>query len=244
MGSPVRSDDFTAVTGATSACDGFKRLLRIPGLLNQFLSWLLDADGNLSESAADGISDYLTPIGSIIMWGGASLPSAKWLVCNGQAVSRVTYASLFLRYGTVWGSGDGSTTFNLPNFQGLIPRGVSITTPLGAESGSDQVTLTPANIPDLVSGHIHGVGRRSGGGAIDSDNNDFEFIMREWTKVGTHHWNALQGQDSLTGSGDFTDNGNVATTEAIITTPPSSSNVTGFSVLPKNKSVLFIIKVL
>lgn len=244
MGSPVRSDDFTAVTGATSACDGFKRLLRIPGQLKLFLGWLLDGDGNLSESAADGIADYLTPIGSIIMWGASSLPSAKWLVCNGQAVNRVTYASLFLRYGTVWGSGDGSTTFNLPNFQGFIPRGVDIANPLGSESGSDSVTLSSTNIPDSVSSHIHGVGRRSSGAAIDADNNDFDFIMREWTKSGTHHYNTVQGQDSLSGSGDFTDNGNVATTEAIITGPPNEDDVEPFSVLPSNKSVFFIIKAL
>ena len=49
-----------------------------------------------------------------------------WLVCDGSAVSRSTYASLYAVIGTGFGSGDGSTTFNLPNFKGRIPAGYDI----------------------------------------------------------------------------------------------------------------------
>lgn len=51
--------------------------------------------------------------GFISDFGGANAP-AGWLVCDGQAVSRTTYADLFAAIGTTWGAGDGSTTFNVP----------------------------------------------------------------------------------------------------------------------------------
>lgn len=57
-------------------------------------------------------------------WGGASAPAnGLWLLCDGSAVSRTTYAALFADIGTTFGSGNGSTTFNLPNMPFKIPRG-------------------------------------------------------------------------------------------------------------------------
>lgn len=57
------------------------------------------------------------PIGaSLPFWGGTTPPG--WLLCNGQAVSRTTYALLFAAIGTAYGVGDGSTTFNLPDARG------------------------------------------------------------------------------------------------------------------------------
>ena len=54
------------------------------------------------------------PIGAILAFGGATAP-AGWLLCQGQAISRTTYAALFAVIGTAYGAGDGSTTFNLPD---------------------------------------------------------------------------------------------------------------------------------
>lgn len=54
------------------------------------------------------------PTGSVIIWSTASAP-AGYLLCNGGAISRTTYANLFAVIGTSYGAGDGSTTFNLPN---------------------------------------------------------------------------------------------------------------------------------
>ena len=53
------------------------------------------------------------PVGAIIPWLGATVPSG-WLMCNGQTVSRTTYANLFAVIGTNFGAGDGSTTFHTP----------------------------------------------------------------------------------------------------------------------------------
>lgn len=62
------------------------------------------------------------PVGSISAFGGSAAPSG-WLLCQGQAVSRTTYAELFSVIGTAFGSGDGSTTFNIPDLRGEFLRG-------------------------------------------------------------------------------------------------------------------------
>jgi microcystin-dependent protein len=63
------------------------------------------------------------PIGSITPYGSNTLPSG-WLLCDGSAVSRTTYAELFALLGTTWGIGDNSTTFNVPDLRGASPAGV------------------------------------------------------------------------------------------------------------------------
>ena len=54
---------------------------------------------------------------------GAETPPSGWLECNGATVSRTTYAALFAAIGTTWGSGDGATTFHLPDLRGRFLRG-------------------------------------------------------------------------------------------------------------------------
>lgn len=63
------------------------------------------------------------PIGSIQAFAGETLPTG-WLLCDGSAVNRSTYSELFNTVGTIYGEGDGSTTFNLPNLQSRVPVGI------------------------------------------------------------------------------------------------------------------------
>jgi microcystin-dependent protein len=64
------------------------------------------------------------PVGSIQALAYVpGAPIAGWLYCNGDAVSRTTYADLFAAIGTTYGVGDGSTTFNLPDLRGVFLRG-------------------------------------------------------------------------------------------------------------------------
>ena len=63
------------------------------------------------------------PAGAIQMYGGTTAPSG-WLICDGSAISRTTYVDLFNVIGTTYGSGDGSTTFNIPNLKGRVPVGL------------------------------------------------------------------------------------------------------------------------
>ncbi len=55
--------------------------------------------------------------GTVLDFAGTTAPDG-WLMCFGQAVSRTTYANLFAKIGTIYGAGDGSTTFNLPDCRG------------------------------------------------------------------------------------------------------------------------------
>jgi len=102
--------------------------------------------------------------GALIMWPTASAPSG-YLLCNGSAVSRTTYAALFAVVGTTFGAGDGSTTFNLPNYADRMPIGAgTIAASIGASGGSATTTLSTSNLPShshsatsTVSdpGHLH-----------------------------------------------------------------------------------------
>jgi microcystin-dependent protein len=95
------------------------------------------ADGIADSDAATvgQISSSSTGFsGEIRMYGGSSAPTG-WLLCDGSAVSRTTYATLFGIIGTTFGTGDGSTTFNLPNFTDNVPMGKGANA-VGATVGS------------------------------------------------------------------------------------------------------------
>ncbi|MEN6387166.1 MAG: tail fiber protein [Phycisphaerales bacterium] len=79
----------------------------------------------------------LVPAGVIVPYAVATAPTG-WLACGGQAVSRTTYAALFTAIGTTFGSGDSSTTFNLPDLRGRVVAG------LNTLGGSDANRLTVA----------------------------------------------------------------------------------------------------
>lgn len=64
------------------------------------------------------------PIGSVIAYAGSAAPALNWQICTGQAVSRATFAALFAVLGITFGSGDGVTTFNLPDLRGRVLAGV------------------------------------------------------------------------------------------------------------------------
>lgn len=76
-------------------------------------------NGKLQEGG-----NSLIPPGSIIMYGAAAAPGG-WYLCEGGAISRSTYAALFAVISTTYGVGDGSTTFNVPDFRDRAPYGAS-----------------------------------------------------------------------------------------------------------------------
>jgi len=75
------------------------------------------------------------PSGCLMMWATGSAPTG-WLLCQGQAVSRSTYSSLFGAIGTTFGSGDGSSTFNLPDYRNRMPVGAGSLYSVGSTGGS------------------------------------------------------------------------------------------------------------
>lgn len=156
-----------------------------------------NASGQLASSNID-----LTTLpagsatGTIVPYGGDSAPT-DWLLCFGQAVSRTTYAALFAVLGTTYGSGDGSTTFNLPDLRGRVPggkdnmggtaanrltsagAGVDGAT-LGASGGAQTHTLTSAQMPAhshagstaSAGAHQHGYTAPSGSFRVGSGDSE------------------------------------------------------------------------
>ena len=128
------------------------------------------------EEESDVASSNAT--GTIVAFAGGTAP-AGWLLCNGAAVSRATYADLFAVIGTDYGLGNANTTFNLPDFRGRFMLGLDnmggvsadrVTATeadaLGGSDGAEAHTLTtdelpahhhaPENPPDHVRGPITG----------------------------------------------------------------------------------------
>jgi len=84
-------------------------------------------------------------VGAIKPWAKATAP-VGYLLCDGTAVSRTTYADLFAIISTTYGAGDSSTTFNTPNLQGKIPQGYDGSTyNLAGTGGANTVTVAVTN---------------------------------------------------------------------------------------------------
>jgi len=125
-------------------------------------------------------SPYLIPLGATVDYWLPTAPNSSFVFPFGQAISRTTYSALFALMGTTYGTGDGSTTFNLPDLRGRVVACVdnmggttanrlsngslaSIRHSLGGAGGEDAHTLTVAEMPahshsTNVSdpGHTHG----------------------------------------------------------------------------------------
>ncbi|MER0170344.1 MAG: tail fiber protein [Nitrosomonas sp.] len=95
--------------------------------------------------------DVISPAnfrGMIFPYAGSSAPTG-FLLCDGSAVSRTTYADLFALISTDYGAGDGSTTFNIPNLKGRFPLGYAGSAPTKvftfSSRSSDTITITGAD---------------------------------------------------------------------------------------------------
>ena len=108
------------------------------------------------------VSQNAVLTGALLMWPTASAPTG-YLFCDGTAVSRTTYATLFALVGTTFGAGDTTTTFNLPNYTGRMPYGTTV----GATGGSaDAVVVSHThNATSTVTDPSHWHYQPNSGGA-------------------------------------------------------------------------------
>lgn len=122
-----------------------------------------------TDAATKQYVDQRIPVGSLTAYAGSTAPTG-WLLCYGQAVSRTTYAALYSAIGTTYGSGDGSTTFNLPDLRGRVVAG------LDDMGGTDAGRLDLANTLGITGGAQYSV-------------------FSEWTNGGSYK--TIPGNDNM-----------------------------------------------
>lgn len=96
------------------------------------------------------------PVGAIFPFGGTDIP-ISFLLCDGSAVSRTDYEDLFAVIGTAFGTGDGSTTFNLPDLREAVPKGAGLTgKTVGAHLDADGLAVGEF-LDDRIKQHNHSI---------------------------------------------------------------------------------------
>jgi microcystin-dependent protein len=140
------------------------------------------AAGFLASGGGNGAPGAL--VGELKMWSVPN-PPAGWLVCDGAAISRANYSELFSVIATLYGAGDGSTTFNVPDLTGRVPMGASAARPHASTGGAETVSLTAAEqnaphwhtIPDPTHAH----------GGIFGQGGEWPVIRWDWSVYGYLH---------------------------------------------------------
>lgn len=176
------------------------------------------------------------PAGSVVCFAASGSTPTGWLLCDGTAVSRTTYADLFAVAGTTYGSGDGSTTFNLPDLRGKTAIGAGqgygvglsgsgliggVTTmsniALGATGGVNSVTLTGAQTG--TPSHTHTYSESAHTHTFNESDHTHTISYGAVTSItGSYNWNNLDANSAT----------NVATSSndyqfALLTTIPTAS---------------------
>lgn len=170
------------------------------------------------------------PIGAVMPFAGSSAPTG-FLMCDGSAVSRTTYSALFAAIGTAHGTGDGSTTFNLPDYRGRFLRGVDGGAARDPDRAARTAMATGGNTGDNVGSaqtsqygaHYHLAGPVNPNDGV------------------TSNWN-VYGHDAHPTGGTWTNVGGAGSASSTHRQPRSSTSG-GNETRPTNAYVHFIIKV-
>jgi microcystin-dependent protein len=123
------------------------------------------ADANVTlAKLASAVAAALVPAGGVLAYGGTSAPTG-YLMCDGSAVSRSTYAALFAVIGIAHGNGNGTTTFTLPDYRGRFLRGVDSGQSRDPDAASRTAMATGGNAGDAV-GSVQGNATKKNGLAL------------------------------------------------------------------------------
>lgn len=213
---------------------------------NVKISYLKDEQGSIispvvsiksvfDEDNQPLVIDSGLPIGSGMDYFGTTAP-VNYMFADGSAISRTEYSELFSIIGTTYGSGDGSTTFNLPDKREAVTvmKGTAYST-LGASIGSNTKTITKANLPNytlysaahthIQNAHTHNITGRFG---ATSGTNNATFAIGSTSNT-TNYTHA---------SGSAT-----ATNQNTTITVNSGGSDTAFNVMQKSLICNYIIKV-
>lgn len=154
---PSAITDLSAVAGSNSPSGG-----ESPILTDDYLRTHASFIRQLYDSA------FKLPAGTLLDFAGTAAPTG-YLLCDGSAISRTTYADLFAAVGTTWGAGDGQTTFNVPDIRRRVTVGsggtgtTALPNTVGATGGAETHTLSSTEMPV----HSHGVTDPSHGHGIN-----------------------------------------------------------------------------
>jgi microcystin-dependent protein len=170
----VHDADLNALVGNATILQTAISARSLMSALTSGAEFLVNDGGTLRKCTTQQIVQATAPpAGSMMDYAGATEPLG-WVFCYGQALSRTTYAALFAAIGTAYGAGDGSTTFNVPDFRSRVAVGRDdmggtaanlITSAisgfdakvLGNKGGSESHTLKAAEGPVNLSAHVHSI---------------------------------------------------------------------------------------
>lgn len=192
-----------------------------------------NTDGAFYLQSFFGASPYLIPLGVSLDFWGATAPNSSFAFPFGQAISRTTYTALFSLFGSSYGNGDGSTTFNIPDLRGRVTAGVDNmggsaagrltsasgmgTGQIGQTGGAEKETLLTANLPPYTpTGAVaNGAITFGGAGAANS------FANNANSAGGGGNAGTLNGLITASqGTSTFTGTAQGGTSTPVITLPP------------------------
>jgi microcystin-dependent protein len=166
---------------------------------------------------------HVVPIGGLVPYTGSTAPSSSFVLPYGQAISRTTYSAYFALVGTTFGTGDGSTTFNILDLRGRVVAGadnmggsaagrltdaVAGIDSLGDAGGAQSHTLTASQIPSITSSGSNSISvTTSGGNSLAQSTSSISNV-----NSGTGGGLSPTASNGWTGAGGLSGNNNISVT--------------------------------
>ena len=174
---------------------------------------------------------YVVPIGGMLDYVSSTPPNSAFVLPYGQAISRTTYAALYAICGTTFGTGDGVTTFNVPDLRGRIRVGKDdmggsaasrVTTAgssidgatIGSAGGAQTVTMARANMPNInltdsisVSDHKHKMFVNSSGSGSGAVTSTSEVYVEGRGSGGADYYYSMEGVSGTPSVGETSGEG-------------------------------------